>query len=70
MKCPHRPEPELGYMNWHLDAAERNKRGERQRQCPVCEKWIWSSFWGPVEWPTKNRFACVVQTQKRQSVKR
>lgn len=61
MKCPHRQPPELGYMDWHLDAEERHKRGERQKLCPVCVKWIWESFYGPMDWPTQNRFGCVIQ---------
>jgi endogenous inhibitor of DNA gyrase (YacG/DUF329 family) len=41
----HRPEPALPYLQWHADADERMKRGERQRKCPVCMKYVWGSFW-------------------------
>ena len=60
MTCAHRPEPELGYVAWHLDAQERHKRGERQRKCENCGKFIWGSFWGPADWPTKDKPVCIV----------
>lgn len=51
--CAHRDPPALGYMAWIDDAQERHKRGERQKQCPVCGLFIWESFYGPADWKTK-----------------
>lgn len=31
----------LGYREWHEDADQREKRGERQLQCSVCGRWCW-----------------------------
>jgi hypothetical protein len=39
--CPVAGRFELGYMDWHYDAERRHKRGERQRYCGVCKRWVW-----------------------------
>lgn len=57
--CPHVEPPELGYLDWHADAEERHKRGERQLRCHNCGKCIWESFYLPFNYPTKSRFVCV-----------
>ena len=36
--CKH---DNLGYREWHEDAAQRAKRGERQRRCPECGLYCW-----------------------------
>lgn len=33
----------LPYLAFHADADRRMKRGEKQRKCPVCQKWIWET---------------------------
>lgn len=33
----------LSYLAAHSDAQRRMKRGEKQRKCPICLKWIWES---------------------------
>ena len=33
-------------MEWHADADRRHRRGERQRQCPVCRLWLWAHEYG------------------------
>jgi len=43
----HSPIPDLGYMAWHGDAVMREKRGEGQRRCPMCGKWVWESSFKP-----------------------
>lgn len=45
--CVHRNST-LGYLAAHADADKRMKRGEKQRKCPVCLKWIWESEYYPV----------------------
>lgn len=45
MTCPSHSEPVLGYLSWHADAAERGKRGEQQRQCNRCCRWIWEAHY-------------------------
>jgi len=40
MKC-HHLNPSLPYLAGHADADRRLKLGQKQRQCPVCQKWIW-----------------------------
>jgi hypothetical protein len=40
----HRPEPKLGYREWHADADRRIKRGQKQRRCPACKLWVWNCF--------------------------
>lgn len=29
------------YSQAFEDAEERRKRGERQKYCPACQKWVW-----------------------------
>lgn len=41
-KCQHKPLIK-SYLAAHMDADERIKRKEQQRQCPVCNRWIWKS---------------------------
>lgn len=41
-KCKQcRPGPGMTYLGAHLDARERLKRGERQKQCLTCGLWRW-----------------------------
>lgn len=51
--CKHRPESEMGYLMASDDAQERMKRGEKQKQCEYCGLWIWESYYGPADWPTR-----------------
>ncbi len=51
--CPHTAPPELPYVKWHMDAEERMKRGEKQRKCPVCHKWIWEEYYLTMKNDTK-----------------
>lgn len=44
-KCPHDEPPDLGYVSSLDDATRRRRKGERQKQCPVCKRWIWYSFY-------------------------
>ena len=32
---------ELGYLQWHYDAARRHKAGQRQVWCMTCERYQW-----------------------------
>jgi len=43
--CAHRPEPELGYMQWMADAERRRSRGEKQRWCNGCIRYVWDEYW-------------------------
>lgn len=36
----HKPN-ELGYVAWFDDADIRYKKGERQKQCPICKHYFW-----------------------------
>lgn len=38
--CAHKRD-DLGYVQAHIDAERRLKRGERQSQCPRCGAWLW-----------------------------
>ncbi len=44
-KCPAHNEPELGYLEWHADAAQRGKRREQQRRCKLCLLWVWEEHY-------------------------
>jgi hypothetical protein len=43
--CHHETPRKLPYMADQADARRRMKRGETQKFCPVCERWIWHSWW-------------------------
>lgn len=45
-RCAHHRKLTLGYSDAIADAAERAKRGERQRQCPTCRLWLWPDEFG------------------------
>ena len=37
----HKPKSkELGYMQHHNWMEEMVKRGEKQKQCPICKRWL------------------------------
>lgn len=40
-------ETDLGYNDWHADAARRAKAGQRQVVCRRCGKWSWPDLAGP-----------------------
>lgn len=42
VKCKHRTS-KLPYLAAHADAKRRMRRGQKQRKCPVCRKWIWEN---------------------------
>ena len=44
MSCKHR-EDNLSYLAWHEDAERRAKRGQKQRLCTECGRWIWGYLW-------------------------
>lgn len=48
-KCPHDDPPKLDYVESFEDARRRRRHGERQKQCPVCQRWIWYSFYHVVK---------------------
>lgn len=35
---------EVDYVAWHAEAGRRHRRGERQRQCPRCWRWVWRAW--------------------------
>lgn len=43
----HSALPDLLYNAWYEDGERRTERGEKQRQCPICCKWVWESFFRP-----------------------
>jgi hypothetical protein len=43
--CKHKEPPVLGYVDYHLDAENRMKAGQRQKHCDVCRRWIWEEYW-------------------------
>ena len=45
MSCPLHEDNDLSYMGWHADAGNRQVRGEKQRQCPKCKRWVWESLY-------------------------
>jgi hypothetical protein len=36
----------MGYVQWHADAEERHKAGEKQKKCRECGYYIWESLFG------------------------
>ena len=38
--CNHTTSKKLGYIDDYHDAEKRQKKGEKQIQCPVCKLWI------------------------------
>lgn len=40
-ECPGCKRHALGYIAWHRDADQRHKKGQKQKQCPVCKLWCW-----------------------------
>ena len=42
--------PVLTYLDWNEYATMKHRKGERQRRCPNCQKWIW-----PDEHPCKGK---------------
>ena len=45
MSCSLHPGRDLSYLEWHNDSEQRHSRGEKQRQCPKCKKWVWESLY-------------------------
>lgn len=43
-KCNHKT-TKMGYLQGHIDAEKRSKKGEKQLLCPVCKKYIWEHLW-------------------------
>ena len=41
----HKPK-ELGYIQWHIWSEEQQKKGRKQKQCPVCKKWFYNCEFG------------------------
>lgn len=39
-KCKSHKPKKLPYIGWHTWAADMDKKGERQTQCPVCKHWF------------------------------
>ena len=45
-KCKHRKVPALvNYREYMADSRLRADRGERQKWCHVCRKFVWDPFW-------------------------
>lgn len=36
----------IQYIAGIADADRRHKAGQRQRQCPECNKWVWPDLFG------------------------
>jgi hypothetical protein len=47
--CPHTDPPDLGFLAAYGDAEDRMARGEKQRRCPVCHKYIWEEYYSALE---------------------
>ncbi len=45
-KCRHRKMPHIvNYREYVADSRARADRGESQRRCVVCKKFVWDPFW-------------------------
>lgn len=55
-KCKHKA-PRLSYAAYMEDAERRGKSGDKQRKCPICQRWIWNSLWTPAAKPHRNLLA-------------
>lgn len=42
----HRPSHLQWPDAWNADADRRPGAGEKQRQCPICERWFWPDQFG------------------------
>lgn len=45
-RCPWHVQDDLGYLHWFEDAAKRDAKGQRQKQCHVCGYWFWPDLFG------------------------
>lgn len=43
--CNHTEPPDVTCIEFHTDALLRHARGEKQKRCKKCGRWIWSSLW-------------------------
>lgn len=39
--CPTHNQLNLSYLKWHEEAERRMKKGMKQKQCPICKRWLW-----------------------------
>jgi len=64
--CENHPnEPDLPYLAWHSDAADRAKRKEVQLLCPKCQRWVWTAHITVVN-PLKHGFLSAHMSKQRE----
>ncbi len=39
--CPSHKPLYLNRLDWELEAEKRFRKGMKQKQCPICKRWLW-----------------------------
>lgn len=39
--CPKHKPLYLNYSEWQNEAEIRHRKGMKQKQCPICKRWLW-----------------------------